>query len=127
MSPLVGASCPPIIRNVVVFPHPEGPRRTTYSPCAMCRLMSSTASTSSPKRFVRLLSSRPVPAGGCEGAAFAAPSRRVSVSSCAIRPKYHLRREELVPALHLVLLLVHERVPGAVDAGALRERSTVAD
>ena len=35
MSPFVGSSCPPIIRSVVVFPQPEGPSRTTYSPWAM--------------------------------------------------------------------------------------------
>ena len=30
--PLVGSSCPPIMRSVVVLPQPDGPRKTTYSP-----------------------------------------------------------------------------------------------
>ncbi len=48
--PLVGRSKPPIMRSVVVFPHPEGPSRAKNSPGSMWRSMPSTA-TSSSKRF----------------------------------------------------------------------------
>jgi hypothetical protein len=61
------------MRRVVVFPHPEGPSRTTYSPWSMCRLKSSTATTPPAKTFVTPRSSRPDPFA-VEGAAFAAPS-----------------------------------------------------
>ena len=41
--PLVGVSSPAIIRRVVVFPQPEGPRRVTKALSAMTMLRSSTA------------------------------------------------------------------------------------
>ena len=41
--PLVGISNPAIILNVVVFPHPDGPRNVTNSPRLTCRLKLSTA------------------------------------------------------------------------------------
>src|SRR5918996_2311364 len=47
MRPSSGFSKPPIIRSVVVLPHPEGPGRLKNSPRAMSRLMESTARTSS--------------------------------------------------------------------------------
>jgi hypothetical protein len=82
ISPLVGCSCPPIIRRVVVFPQPEGPRRTTYSPCSMVRSMSSTATTLPPKTFVTFRSSRPDPLGGGEGpAAGPSPCRPIASST----------------------------------------------
>ena len=43
ISPLVGISNPAIILNVVVLPHPDGPRKVTNSPLFTSRLKSSTA------------------------------------------------------------------------------------
>src|SRR5215211_852247 len=51
-SPLVGGSSPPIMRNSVVLPHPEGPSSTRNSPSADARSMPSTAATPS-KRLLR--------------------------------------------------------------------------
>jgi len=42
MRPLSGFSKPAISRNVVVFPHPDGPRRVTNSPDPIKRLKSVT-------------------------------------------------------------------------------------
>jgi hypothetical protein len=42
MRPLSGFSKPAISRNVVVFPHPEGPSRVTNSPDPIERLKSIT-------------------------------------------------------------------------------------
>ena len=84
ISPLVGYSCPPIIRSVVVLPQPDGPSSTTYSPWSMCRLTSSTATVPPGNSFVRLIRSRPEPAAGpraSEGAAVAAPSGDAVTSS----------------------------------------------
>src|SRR5437773_4975517 len=53
MTPPVGSSNPPIIRSVVVLPHPEGPRRLKNSPCSTSKVRSSTAATS-PNRLVTL-------------------------------------------------------------------------
>src|SRR5688572_8533726 len=50
--PDVGSSNPPIIRRVVVLPHPDGPRREKNSPGRTSRETPSTARTS-PKRFSR--------------------------------------------------------------------------
>src|SRR5215208_1269026 len=55
-SPEVGCSKPAIIRRVVVFPQPEGPRSEKNSPPGMWRSMPSTAVTST-NRLVSLLSS----------------------------------------------------------------------
>src|SRR5688572_11293032 len=46
--PAVGSSRPATIRNVVVLPQPEGPRRAKKEPCGTVRERSSTA-TKSPK------------------------------------------------------------------------------
>src|SRR5262249_51835720 len=43
MVPAVGNSRPHIILMVVVLPAPLGPRKANNSPCAICRLRSSTA------------------------------------------------------------------------------------
>src|SRR5262249_59058984 len=44
--PTDGSSNPPIIRRVVVFPHPDGPSMLKNSPSAMSRERSSTAAMS---------------------------------------------------------------------------------
>src|SRR5579863_102354 len=41
--PSVTSSSPPIIRNVVVLPHPDGPSMATNSPCSIPALKSITA------------------------------------------------------------------------------------
>ena len=83
MSPSEGYSCPPIMRSVVVLPHPDGPSRTTYSPWSTCRLTSSTASVPSGKTFVSPIRSSP-DAFVAEGAAAAAPSAVVAaLFSCS--------------------------------------------
>ena len=41
--PSVGNSKPAIIRNVVVFPHPDGPKKVTNSPFLIFKLKCSTA------------------------------------------------------------------------------------
>src|ERR687892_2487551 len=46
MAPPVGYSNPPIILSVVVFPHPDGPRREKNSPSSTVSEMSSTATVS---------------------------------------------------------------------------------
>jgi hypothetical protein len=46
MRPLVGASNPPIMRSVVVLPHPEGPSSEKNSPDPMSSVTLSTARTS---------------------------------------------------------------------------------
>src|SRR6476620_10101725 len=56
ISPEVGCSKPAIIRRVVVFPQPEGPRSEKNSPAGMWRSMPATAVTSS-KCLVSLLNS----------------------------------------------------------------------
>src|SRR5688572_9620336 len=56
MSPLVARSRPAIMRNVVVLPQPEGPRRQTTSPAETFKSTSRTA-TKSPNVFVTFLSS----------------------------------------------------------------------
>src|SRR5258706_16147725 len=58
MRPAVGRSKPAIIRRVVVFPQPEGPRNDTNSPRAASRLKSCTAAAARPKRFWIPVSSR---------------------------------------------------------------------
>src|SRR5205823_13191660 len=119
MSPSVGNSCPPIIRSVVVLPQPDGPRRTTYSPWSMCRSTSSTATVPPGKTLVSEIRSRPDPLAA-EGAAFAAPSPftpPMRVASGA---------EEVVEPLHLVDVLLEERVPRRVLLGARQERASVA-
>src|ERR1043166_1360628 len=45
MSPEVGSSRPAIIRSRVVFPEPEGPRRTRNSPSRLCKSTLLTAPT----------------------------------------------------------------------------------
>ena len=49
--PSVGSSKPPIIRSVVVLPHPLGPSRAKNEPRGISRSRASTASVS-PKRLV---------------------------------------------------------------------------
>src|SRR6476620_1441455 len=56
ISPEVGCSKPAIIRRVVVFPQPEGPRSEKNSPPGMWRSMPSTAVTSA-NCFLSLLNS----------------------------------------------------------------------
>src|SRR5918992_5667687 len=46
MLPPVGTSKPPIIRRVVVLPHPDGPRREKNSPSSTVNDRSSTATVS---------------------------------------------------------------------------------
>src|SRR5439155_16236999 len=111
----VGNSCPPIIRRVVVLPHPDGPSRTTYSPWSTCRLTSSTATVPPGKTFVRPTRSRPDPPVG-EGAATAAPSSCETPRS-AMRP---LGGQEVVDRLDEVHALPRIRVPRDVLADALR-------
>src|SRR5260370_40266641 len=55
MSPLVGASCPAIIRNVVVLPQPDGPSRQQYLPPGISAEIASTA-TVRPKVLVSSMS-----------------------------------------------------------------------
>src|SRR4051812_17235809 len=43
MDPEVGVSSPATIRNVVVFPHPDGPRSAKNEPCGTSRSSSFTA------------------------------------------------------------------------------------
>src|SRR4030095_9293006 len=47
-SPSLGSSSPAMVRSRVVLPHPEGPRRTRYSPSSVARSMPSTAWTRPP-------------------------------------------------------------------------------
>jgi len=47
MSPQEIDSNPAIMRNVVVLPQPEGPRKATNSPASTCRLKSDTATVPS--------------------------------------------------------------------------------
>src|SRR5919107_1684145 len=44
-SPSLGRSSPAMVRSRVVLPHPEGPRRTRYSPSSVARSTPSTAWT----------------------------------------------------------------------------------
>src|SRR5881628_1243099 len=53
MVPSEGSSKPPIMRRLVVFPHPEGPRRLKNSPCSISRVRSSTATTSANRLVTR--------------------------------------------------------------------------
>src|SRR5215210_499074 len=46
--PSLGCSSPAMVRSRVVLPHPEGPRRTRYSPSSVARSMPSTAWTRPP-------------------------------------------------------------------------------
>ncbi len=46
--PAVIGSSPAIIRSAVVFPHPDGPTKTTNSPSAISRSKSETAFVPSP-------------------------------------------------------------------------------
>jgi hypothetical protein len=55
-SPPVMSSSPAIIRRSVDLPQPEGPTKTTNSPCSSDRLMSRSTSTE-PKDFETLISS----------------------------------------------------------------------
>src|SRR4051794_13341906 len=55
--PADGSSRPATIRSVVVFPHPDGPRRAKNDPCGTVRDRSSTA-TKSPNLFVTRSSRR---------------------------------------------------------------------
>ena len=57
ISPLVGISKPAIMRSVVVFPQPDGPKKVTNSPLPTSRLKSSTAAKPSSYRFPKCLSS----------------------------------------------------------------------
>src|SRR5215218_2832716 len=47
-SPSVGCSSPAMVRSSVVLPHPDGPRRTRYSPSSVARSTPSTACTRPP-------------------------------------------------------------------------------
>src|SRR5829696_7990378 len=51
-SPDVGCSRPAISRSSVVFPQPDGPRRTRYSPSVVARSRSSTAKPALPSNFL---------------------------------------------------------------------------
>src|SRR5687768_11249526 len=75
MSPLSGASKPPIIRSVVVLPQPLGPRSVTNSPLRTSRLIPFTASTS-PKRLVTCRS--------CTSTALVTPMARSSAVSSGV-------------------------------------------
>src|SRR5438552_968384 len=119
MSPSVGNSCPPIIRSVVVLPHPDGPSRTTYSPWSTCRSTSSTATVPPGKTFVSAIRSSP-DSLVAEGAAFAAPSTFTPPMPFASGA------EEVVEPLDLVDVLLEERVPRRVVVRALEERAAVA-
>ena len=55
--PSVGRSKPAIIRRVVVFPQPEGPRKVTNSPFLTSRLKSETARKPSSNFLVRCFNS----------------------------------------------------------------------
>jgi len=55
MSPLVGGSCPAIMRNVVVLPQPDGPNRQQYLPPGISAEIASTA-TVGPKVLVSSMS-----------------------------------------------------------------------
>src|SRR4029078_4203957 len=85
----------------------------------MCRSTSSTATVPPGKTFVSEIRSRPEPLVA-EGAADAAPSTFTSPM------RFALGAEEVVEPLHLVHVLLEERVPGGVVARALGERSAVA-
>src|SRR6185437_3475323 len=54
ISPESASSRPATTRRIVLFPQPEGPRRTRNSPSEICSETSLTASTL-PKRFTRCL------------------------------------------------------------------------
>src|SRR6185436_13713550 len=55
MAPSLGSSKPPIMRRVVVFPHPDGPSRAKKEPCGISSEIPSTATVSS-KRLTTLSS-----------------------------------------------------------------------
>src|SRR5918998_5125002 len=54
-SPSVGRSSPAMVRSRVVLPHPEGPRRTRYSPSSVARSTPSTAWTRPPSNCLTSL------------------------------------------------------------------------
>src|SRR5829696_7690008 len=70
-SPWLGRSSPEMVRNSVVLPHPEGPRRTRYSPSSVARSTPSTAATRPPSNCLTRLrtSTTTVMAGRRSGAA----------------------------------------------------------
>src|SRR5205085_890618 len=105
ISPPVGYSCPPIMRSVVVFPQPDGPSRTTYSPWSTCRFTSSTASVPPGKTFVRPIRSSPDPEGA-EGAVTAAPSAVVSAVPSAMQ--YYALRKSFQRLTWYVLFVKYE-------------------
>src|SRR5215210_1588570 len=51
-SPEVGCSSPAMSRSRVVFPQPEGPSRTRYSPSVVASSRSSTAADALPSNFL---------------------------------------------------------------------------
>src|SRR5215207_8033709 len=64
-SPWLGRSSPAMVRNSVVLPHPEGPRRTRYSPSSVATSTASTAGRSPlSNRFVSWRASTLRPGGG---------------------------------------------------------------
>src|SRR3972149_2211289 len=52
ISPASGSRNPAMSRSVVVFPHPDGPRRETSSACRTSSVRSWTAAWPSPNRLV---------------------------------------------------------------------------
>src|SRR5512143_368120 len=60
MSPAVGSSIPAIIRRSVVFPHPDGPRRTRNSPSSVARSTCATALTCPNNFDIARISTRPM-------------------------------------------------------------------
>src|SRR6476660_4912570 len=107
------------MRSVVVLPQPDGPSRTTYSPCSTCRLTSSTARVPPGKTFVSPIRSSPEPLGA-EGAVCAAPSS--SFEPATPSAVQSLGAEEVVPPLDLVRGLGEVAVPRWVvpDGGCKR-------
>src|SRR5690348_12228856 len=78
MRPEVGASKPPIMRRVVVFPQPDGPRSAKKLPRAISSERLSTATTSS-KRFVT--STSRTSAGFARGAAGASVRSSTAIAA----------------------------------------------
>src|SRR5258708_34433257 len=87
ISPAVGVSRPAIIRKSVVFPEPEGPRKTRNSPSRVSRLTLLTAPRSPClKTLVRF-----------------------RVSTTAIEPPYCFHRSLFPPGKNALVLLLRSR------------------
>src|SRR5829696_331381 len=106
ISPSVGSSSPAMVRRSVVLPHPEGPRRTRYSPSSVARSTPSTAWTRPPSNCL----TSPRTSTTC-----CIPGRRSGAADQAAGPPL------LEDGLDLGLGLGHGLLGGDLAAGRLGE------